>query len=122
MAEQDGRANANRARLGSWETFTVEDLGGPQIALKSIHQSYLVASKLNGEINSNRCYRAGWETFDVEFQGGNTIALKTFHGFYVVAEIDGGLVANRTQVGDWEKFRVECIGRFGCNQDTFYIM
>ena len=40
-----------------------------------------------------------------------TIALKTAHGRYVVAERDGRLRADRTAVGDWEKFRPECKGK-----------
>ena len=112
VAEKDGKANANRKHARSWETFTVEYLGGNKIALKSTHGKYLVAEKKDKEVNANRPHRKSWETFTVEKQKGGKIALKTAHGFYVVAEKDGRLRADRKRVGSWEKFKVECKGAF----------
>ena len=100
MAEQDGRANANRKNARSWETLTVEELGGNKIALKSAHGKYFAAEEYDNEINANRESRLSWEIFEVVKQGRRAIALKTAHGFYMVAEKDGRLRADRTRIGN----------------------
>jgi len=120
VAEKNGKANANRKYARSWETFTVEYLGGNKIALKSTHGKYLVAEKKYGkEVNANRKHRKSWETFVVEKQKGGKIALKTAHGLYVVAEKDGRLRADRKKVGSWEKFVIECKGTCVCCHTLF---
>ena len=110
MATPDGSAYVNRERKSSWETFTVEDLGGNKVALKSVHGMYLVAEgryRAYG-INANRNIRSSWETFKIQSQQGGRVALKTTHGRYIAAEIDGTLSGFQTIVEDWEQFLPEC--------------
>ncbi len=53
----------------------------------------------------NRTAANDWELFDYIDNGDGTFSLKTQHGFYVCCEADGRIVANRTAIGEYEKFR-----------------
>ena len=119
VAESNGDVNADRKIGLTWETFTVKELGGDKIALKSYHGKYMVAEEkswycpwCDWEINANRNGIGDHEKFKVEKQSGGKIALKTHHGKYVVAEDNNELNADRTKVGTWERFTPECKGIF----------
>lgn len=74
VAEDDGRANANRGAVGDWERWVVlgpngEASGavecGAQIALRGAHGRYLVAES-DGRANADRWGVGEWERFTVE--------------------------------------------------------
>jgi hypothetical protein len=121
QAKADGTANANIATRGSWETFTVEDMGPNKVALKSSHGKYLHANDWSSlrrtyKISANNNARGTWEAFTVEKQSGGTcphcqIALKTVHGRYITAESDGGLNGDATVATWWERFTPECVDK-----------
>ncbi len=77
---------------------------------------FLVAEQ-NGSANANRTAGAQWESFLVQDTNGNTngndvkqgdkIALLSYHSKYLVAEPNGDVNANRTAIGDWEKWQVD---------------
>lgn len=77
---------------------------------------FLVAEQ-NGDANANRHPAAQWESFLVQDTNGNTngndvkegdkIALLSYHNRYLVAEPNGDVNANRTAIGDWEKWRID---------------
>lgn len=128
VAERDGRANANRGRIGPWERFIVGDAGGSApnraltwgatISLRSAHGRYVVAER-DGALNANRQRVGPYERFTVldpsntrrasgAVPCGATIALRSTHGRYVVAESDGAANANRARIGSWERIRLVC--------------
>jgi hypothetical protein len=49
-----------------------------------------------------------WEIWKLIKHGDNTVSLQTFNGHYLCAENGGGreCQANRTAIGDWEKFHL----------------
>merc|ERR1712111_242960 len=67
VAEDDGRANANRNRVGHWESFEVIDVGGNSFAFKSWKSKFLVAEN-DGSLNANRANLGPWEKFHVVCQ------------------------------------------------------
>ncbi|PYG87227.1 beta/gamma crystallin [Ruminiclostridium sufflavum DSM 19573] len=74
VAESDGKANANRDKIGSWERFTLYRSGNTQnanffcigdvISLKSCHNKFVVAES-NNVVNANRDKIGSWETWTV---------------------------------------------------------
>ena len=119
VAELNGDVNADRRIALDYETFTVKELGGNQIALKSFHGKYMGAEEkswscswCDWEVNANSNEIGDDEKFLVKKHSDGTIALKTYHGKYVVAEDNNELNADRTTVGSWEKFTPECKGRY----------
>jgi hypothetical protein len=125
VAEADGNLNANRAEQGPWEKFTVVDPDNPQstawvsfgdlITLRSYHGKYVVAGSA-GETAADRTVIGPWERWRIEnsvtptstenVHFGNRIALKSFHSLYLVAEPEGITHANRTEIGDWERWEL----------------
>ena len=61
-----------------------------------------------------------WETFTVEAETGGKVAIKTHFGYYLSAQKDGRLQADRSSVGDWERFTPECLGNYQTNTYIFY--
>ena len=61
-----------------------------------------------------------WETFTVEAETGGKVAIKTHFGYYLSAQKDGRLQADRSSVGDWERFTPECLGNYQTNKYIFY--
>jgi len=117
-AEKDGRLVANRGWRRSWEMFKLEivnpnedlvkynNLAGKRIALRSVHNRYVVA-ELNGAANANRSWRRSWEAFKVELLGNYKIALKSHHNRYLVALSNGAANANSVNRGSSESFTIE---------------
>ena len=104
VAEDNGKANANRDNLGAWEIFVVTFIGDDKVQFKGHHGKYLVAEK-DGTVNANRPQAWAWETWTVENKG-NGFAFKSYHGKYLVAESNGELNANRNHAYTWETFIV----------------
>jgi len=121
VAEADGRLNANRDRIGSWEKFTILDPNntastrevkyGDTISLRSYHGKYVVA-EADGRANANRDAIGEWEKWTILdpnnpssraiIPDDGKIALKSFHGKYMVAEANHTVNANRDAIGAWE--------------------
>lgn len=87
---------------------------GDQIILKSYQNKYLTASATNLSNTSTSTpdsakltiYRAGSTVNGTWLCFGDVIALKTSSGKYLSAQSNGTLLADRTAVGEWEKFVV----------------
>jgi len=121
VAEADGRLNANRDRIGSWEKFTILDPNntastreakyGDTISLRSYHGKYVVA-EVDGKAKADRTAIGPWEKWtilDPNNSGSRAVipdngrmALQSVHGKYLVAEADHTVNANRTAIGPWE--------------------
>lgn len=103
-----GEVNANRIEIGAWEKFNVVHLTGSnfshgsRICIQASSGHFLSAD--NYDLVANRPYCLSWEEFEV-VRLGNQIALKTHQNRYVVAH-DGWVLADRIQIGEWEKFSV----------------
>jgi hypothetical protein len=115
VAEQGGGAvvNANRDAAGPWESFTLVDLNGGEladgdkVALQAMNGQYVCAEQGGGGVvNANRQAVGPWETFTFKRLAGGKVALQAMNGQFVCAEGGGGgkLIANRGAVGDWESF------------------
>ena len=104
VAESNGKANANRSWMRSWEKFTVTFIGVDKVQFKGDHGKYLVAEP-DGTVNANRSQASTWETWTVE-EKGNGLAFTSYHGKYLVAESNGELNANRNHASTWETFRI----------------
>ena len=74
----------------------------------------------NKEIRANKDKMDAWETFTVEAETGGKVAIKTHFGYYLSAQKDGRLQADRSSVGDWERFTPECLGNYQTNTYIFY--
>ena len=104
VAEENGKANANRDKLDIWEIFSVIFIGENKVQLKGHHGKYLGALS-DGTVNANQDLADLWETWTVE-QKVSGLAFKSYHGKYLVAESNGELKANRHVADIWEIFRV----------------
>lgn len=62
VAENNGRARADRTAIGAWEKFTVERQPDGQFAFRTFHGTYLVAEE-DGRLNANRTQVGPWEKF-----------------------------------------------------------
>jgi len=105
VAEQNGDANWNRAKVRTWETWSFEWNGGTSVSFKGHHGKYLVA-ETNGDANANRAVLGDWEKFTIDHISGNKITLRGAHGKYLVAEHNGDANANRNAANGWETFKV----------------
>lgn len=104
-----GTVNANRDKVGPWETFTIYPQPDGRMALQTINGRFFCAEGGGGDaLHANRLAIGPWEHFTVVPGEGGGIALKTDNGHFVCAENGGGgtVVANRTRVGPWETFNL----------------
>jgi hypothetical protein len=91
------------------ETFTIVDLGGGSVALRSAATGKYVCADQAGAapLVADRDAIGLWETFTrVPNPDGSVSFRSAANGRYVCAE-DGGagaLIANRTAIGPWESF------------------
>lgn len=84
VAESNGKANANRDKIGEWEKFTLIRSGNTQdenffcigdiITLKSYHNKYVVA-ETNGTVNANRDRIGEWEKWTVIASADDVVAV-----------------------------------------------
>jgi beta-glucosidase len=100
---------ANRAAIGSWETFDVLDAGNGNIALRSHANNDIVTAENAGAaaLIANRTAIGLWETFQLIHNADGSVSLRAAaNNDYVTAENAGArpLIANRTAIGPWEEF------------------
>jgi hypothetical protein len=99
---------ANRTAVGLWEEFRLVDLGGGNVAIRSLVSNSFVTAENGGAsaLIANRASVGAWETFQWIDLGNNDFALRAVNGKYVSAENAGAnaLLADRTAVGTWETF------------------
>lgn len=105
-------ADSNATKLGEWEEFVLEPLGGNKVALKSSNGNY-VGAKYNidqGQLIADTRSIGEWERFELVNAGDNRVALKSYRGYYVSLRRDKSnrLIAdpNATTIQDWEKFQI----------------
>jgi hypothetical protein len=100
---------ADRAAIGSWETFDLLDAGNGNVALRSHANNLIVTAEAAGAqpLIANRTAVGGWETFQLIHNPDGSVSLKALvNNEYVTAERAGAqpLIANRTAIGGWEEF------------------
>lgn len=105
VAEGDGKANANRGRVGEWEIFTMITHPDGKVSFLGHHGKYLVA-EADGSVNANRSHAREWEKWTMINHRDGTVSFRSHHGKYLVAEGDGRLNANRPHMKEWERFRL----------------
>ncbi|MFK7908499.1 MAG: FISUMP domain-containing protein [Chitinophagales bacterium] len=98
---------SNKTKVGTWETFTMEELGNNKVSLKT-HNGHYVVAENGGAVNANRARVGTWETFTKVDLGNNKITLKTHNGQYVVAT-GGDVSAGSGAVWGGEIFTLETI-------------
>lgn len=106
--DDHGQVVASRTDVGDWESFTLANLGGRQVALLSHVGLFSAQSGGGSGVNANRSQVGDWERWTVIGHGGNVVSLRTINGHHLTAEGGGGREcnANRTSIGDWERFRL----------------
>jgi hypothetical protein len=128
-ADRGGGAGivANRDGVGAWERFVFQDGQGGDIIsggvgfLRSDQGQFLCAEGGGGStLNATRSAGSTWEEFTIwkidddgnvvpgVINSGDRIVVTTFDGHYWCANLGGGgdVVANRTGVGEWERFTI----------------
>ncbi|GLX99172.1 hypothetical protein [Herbidospora sp. NBRC 101105] len=100
---------ANKTTAGATEQFVRVDLGGGNIALRSVANNLYVTNQGGGNVPllADRPSAGSWETFTVVTNGDGSISLRaTVNNQYVCAEGGGSqnLVTNRASIGPWEQF------------------
>jgi hypothetical protein len=109
-AENAGAAPlvANRSQELSWEQFQIVDVGGGNVALRSLVNGKFVCAENAGAspLIADRSAIGTWEQFQLLDAGGGNVALRAIiNGSYVSAGNAGDqLIANRTSIGTTEKF------------------
>ncbi len=124
VAEHNGGSavNADRGKIGEWETFTLlnndSDPGiiknGDKVSIRT-GNGYLLCADSNGNLAADRKWAGSWETFTLinhtsstrSIQNGDVVSLRSAHNKYVVGESDGDCHADRSAIGSWEKFTIQ---------------
>ncbi|MEW6078445.1 MAG: C45 family autoproteolytic acyltransferase/hydrolase [Thermodesulfobacteriota bacterium] len=128
-AENNGgnTVNANRTAIGDWEKFVVTGTDGKTDNIAD-GETVTIRTGKNYYFNAKKKVKVLWwytgggldadttapQTFKLinhtrpggTLQNGDLISLKTIYSTYVVAESDGDALADRTSIGNWEKFNV----------------
>jgi len=105
--------------VGSWERFTIQDLGSGLYSIKSVaHGTYLRAQKEASFFKQDpmvklQTYVGSFEKFELESEKG-VVSLLSTHGTYVSAVPGTGSgedtnVDLQTYSGSWEKFELVCL-------------
>jgi len=107
-AHPNAYVNSNTS-VGSWERFTIQDLGSGLYTIKSAHGTYLRAGKKIGYYDSVglQTFVGSYEKFELESEKG-VVSLLSTHGTYVSA-FPGGEVDLQKYSGSWEKFELVCL-------------
>jgi len=99
--------------IGSWETFTIQDLGSGLFSIQSVaHGTYLRARKGGEGSNVDLQTRVGsYEKFELESEKSAEFSLLSTHGTYVRAWPggEGSDVDLQTFSDSWEKFELICL-------------
>ncbi|MFZ5563003.1 MAG: carcinine hydrolase/isopenicillin-N N-acyltransferase family protein, partial [Thermodesulfobacteriota bacterium] len=128
-AENNGgkTVNANRTAIGDWEKFvmvgtdgkTGNIMDGETVTIRTGRNYYFNAKKktkvlwwytgggLDADTTAPQTFKLINHTHPGGvLQNGDLVSLKTVYSTYVVAESDGDALADRTSIGNWEKFNV----------------
>ena len=117
-----GDVIANRTWVGDWEKFVIERVdgtgpigGGHRVMLRAHNGRHLsVGPNPPNFVNTEGPEAGDARVFMIanlsggEIRSGSHIGLRSNVGQYVTAELGGNstLTANRTRVGEWEKFEI----------------
>jgi hypothetical protein len=126
-AEKDNRMVADRQSAAEWESFSIvapqkyigaDIFYGDRVQLRTHHGKYLCAEP-NFTLVGDRSDPKEWETFTLvhpfnpydssPILNGQQVAFRTHHGRYICAEPNGRLVADRTEVKEWERFTINVL-------------
>ena len=107
--DEHGAVLADRAAVGVWETFSFCDRGDGTISMLSWLGHFSAQGGGGAGVYANRPQALEWETWTQVPNGDGTVSFRTYNGHYLCAEMGGGreCQADRTQIGAWEKFRLE---------------
>lgn len=128
-AENNGgkTVNANRTAIGDWEKFvmvgtdgkTDNIMDGETVTIRTGRNYYFNAKKkrkvllwyVGGGLDADTKAPQAFTVINHTrsggtLQDGDLISLKTVYNTYVVAESDGDAMADKTTIGNWEKFNV----------------
>ena len=106
IAEENGKANANKEKYQNSEVFEVTFHGPKKVSLKGYHKKYLAATNV-ATVNANRTnidFLGYYWT--VEYKGKDGFKFKSYWGYYLVAETSGALNAYGKNSGQKELFKV----------------
>ncbi|NJM15468.1 MAG: T9SS type A sorting domain-containing protein [Bacteroidales bacterium] len=99
---------ANRSTYGAWEKFEVKDAGDGWFRLWSVGTSkYVMSNQDNSSKLQANASAGSWEKMKFYYTSDGYVGMKyQINGKFVAAENYGTeqLIADRTSVGDWEKF------------------
>lgn len=104
----DGQVRASAEKCKEYETIRVCAVGNDRYAFFSVHGFYLTATISDNPqvLKAGAKLVKGWELFEI-IPVGEYFALKAVNGCFVATEDNQTLVANRTSVDEWEKFKFE---------------
>ena len=109
-AERAGRAAlaATRGTTGSWEHFTLYDLGGGYVALRAAVNGRFVTAENGGRspLVANRGSVGAWESFRLVRNANGTVSLLAVNHRYVTAAAGNRytLLANAAGIGTAQSF------------------
>jgi len=109
VAETDGRLNANRPWIGTWEIFEAVDNGDGTTSFKSHHGKYWSA-KADGSLYADAASIGDAEKFKLFYNPDGTVSFQSNYRQYVVAEENGDCNANRNTISDYNKFTLVTSG------------
>lgn len=99
--------SAGSDQVGTWESFTFEDLGNGKLAIKAFDGHYLTLdSYLVGTLKASSHEINAASSFTLVELGNNKIALKADNGKYLRADFGGGvgLSAASSSIGNHQTF------------------
>jgi hypothetical protein len=105
-----GHVEANRDRIGPWESFVMAQLGaGTQVSLLSWQGLFSAQGGGGGGVYANRPQVGPWERWNLIDNQDGSFSFQTDNGHYLCAEGGGGTfcVADRKAIGSWERFIIE---------------
>lgn len=126
-ATPSGELLGDASQALTWEAFEImDDSGrasgwnvkyGAKISLRTHHGKFVVADE-NHKTKADRTKVGAWEQLTIvnpanhsdrgALACGSKVALRSTHGRYVVAESDHKMRANRTAIGPFEIFTLQC--------------
>jgi len=119
-ARPDGEVDT-QTYVGSWERFTIQDLGSGLYSIKSVaHGTYLRAQKEGSVVPPGvrkdpivdlQTYVGSFEKFKLEYEDGGVVSIRSKHGTYVNVYLGGksSTVTVQAQKGKWVKFELVCL-------------
>lgn len=107
-ADEDERIICNRPEIGSWEKFTIEDVGGGSVALKGGQNGLYCRDRADKDKVKCGAENIGYrEKFTMEDLGGGKVAFKGGLQNRYCSDEGDTVVCNRDEIGSWEQFALE---------------